>query len=490
MVKNSILNGIGAGARMLFAVLAIPLLIRQLGLIDFGVWNVALTFFSVILLAEGGISIATTVFLARSLEKKESNEINQVLSNSLVFILILSTGASLLTYLFAPALVALFDRSLSLEQLTVAEKAVEVSAIAAWFRINQQFFAGIVQAFGRYDIYSLLFTIQALLANSLGLIVIAAFGGGPVQLMWGVSFFSGCVLLIYLGMTLRLLKDYPLRFSWSWAKGSEIARHSLTVWLTSIGGTLFSQGDRLLVAALLSIEEFSIYVAVIGVARQINTLSGILAQPLLPVVSRAKEKLDFTSIRSALEQNMLLLVLGITTIVFFLILDAPFVMNILFNQPETDSYLLGYRVAIAVYGLYSLNAFGYYILFGIDQVRVNTLMVLGSGVVSLVFIYFLSQRFGLSGAFYGNAGFLFTLYLTYAGINRIAPGNKNLRNILLAALVLIPLLAGWSSLADYFHPVIYFGVAFFIFGSGWYILFQFTGFHHRLLQALTEKRST
>lgn len=62
--RNSVFNTLGAGFRLLIVLATQPLLIRLLGLEQYGVWVVLLALINIGALAEFGLGTALTTFLA------------------------------------------------------------------------------------------------------------------------------------------------------------------------------------------------------------------------------------------------------------------------------------------------------------------------------------------------------------------------------------------------------------------------------------------
>ncbi len=62
-------------------------------------------------------------------------------------------------------------------------------------------------------------------------------------------------------------------------------RYSLAAWLVVVGTVLFTQGDRLVVGAVLGTATLGVYAVITSTVLQINSLSATAVLPILPEIS-------------------------------------------------------------------------------------------------------------------------------------------------------------------------------------------------------------
>ena len=161
--------------------------------------------------------------------------------------------------------------------------------------------------------------------------------------------------------------------------------------------------------------------AITNITTQINVLSSLPVQPLVPIVSNylATEGLGGEGlkqrVKSALQLNGVVS-LGMGVILFSF---APMLLSFLVGKGLTDESVTLFRTATVIYSLYSLNAVGYYLLFGLNQVAVCMKINLLSGLFSLLLIYLGTMNFGILGAIVGNIGYLGSLYLATTGLGKV-----------------------------------------------------------------------
>jgi O-antigen/teichoic acid export membrane protein len=418
MKRNGFYNIVGSLARLSIAFLSIPLLIRWIGVEEYGLWVLASTALGMVGIAEGGLSTSTTFFISRDIAAKNDLGLSETLSTVMTAMLLLATTASAGLSITAPSLVSLFS-NLQPDQQSTVEIALQLGSLLVWTRLMQGIAIGVEQANECYGAMNILLTLQSLLAN-LGMLVIAGLGGKTLAFMgWQVG--VSCLSLgIHTYVSWSLLKEHQVRFRWSRDKSRKIAQYSAATWFTSLGSALFQNGDRLIVGSLLGPKALGVYAAIVSVTSQINNISSSAIQPLLPRLRHLIEKQlsSENEIKKIIRQSLQVNVLIILVIESFLILFAPTVVNLLFGMSTIDNYLPIFCIATIIYSLYSANAAGHYMLLAAGATNVLMITTVLSGAVSLILIYGGAVLFGLSGAVIGNVGYVGTYLLTLWGMRK------------------------------------------------------------------------
>ena len=194
----------------------------------------------------------------------------------------------------------------------------------------QQIPAGVEQAFHRYGVLNILTTAQQALSN-LGLLGVAWLGGRSLAFMKWQALVGGLALVAHVLVAWRLLRPWQLRPVWNAARIREIGKYSVMTWTSTIGTVLFSQCDRLVIGAMLNTASLGVYSAISNITAQINTMSALPVQPLLPFVSQMKvSRESFTAegkryLRDALQMNAALALAAGSTLCLF----APEVVGLL-----------------------------------------------------------------------------------------------------------------------------------------------------------------
>lgn len=442
MRKNSVYNTVGGLVKLSLGLLSVPFLTRSLGVESYGLYATISAIINIALFSEWSASIAVTVLMTKktlsteaSTERKEENN---TLSASAIFVSLLSVGTALFVLLSASS-IAFFFENLSLVQKNVLEKALRLGSIVIFARFTHQFFIGILQAHKAYGLTNILSTFYTIISVSSSL-YIAATSKDLVQIqlfqlvialsMTGVYWIC-CQYAGYLHI--RLFMKPKL------VEVIELSKYGFKMWLTALGSTLFSQFDRIIILRLFGAEFTGLYSALTSLTNQINVISSMPIQPLLPLISEHKQdirdkiskKLEET-LSKAFTVNACLIVIATVTLIFF----SNQIVALLFTKYSYNSYSV--RVCLIVitcaYSLYSFNATGYFTLLAIREERYVTQVVVFSGIITLVLIYVLSLKFGVLGACFGNIGYSFTLLLNNKALRKL---NVNIRYTLSGVVFLV-----------------------------------------------------
>ena len=104
-LRNGLYNVAGQVVRGVIAVLAIPFLIRFLGISEYGVWSLACAFLALLTICEGGLSVAAAFFLSKDLATNDTREAGRTLAFILMSAATLSAAIALLLWFAGPLLV-------------------------------------------------------------------------------------------------------------------------------------------------------------------------------------------------------------------------------------------------------------------------------------------------------------------------------------------------------------------------------------------------
>ncbi|BDA70161.1 polysaccharide biosynthesis protein [Calothrix sp. PCC 7716] len=421
LLKNGLYNTIAGVIRLGLSLLTVPVLINLMGVEEYGLWALASAVVAVVLLAEAGLSIATTVYVAQ-VDKKDANSLSQILTVSFGGMLILATTFMLLLFLSSEPISAFFPR-LEAQQRQTLVSTLQIASLAVWIRLMQQVFVGVEQAYERYGLMNLLNTIQWVLLNC-GLCIIAWLGGRTFELMEWLVACNFAILICHASVIKSLLKGIKIRFLWDNTTGLNIIKHSLNSWIATLGVVLFLKCDRLIVASILGSKVLGVYAAITDAVGAIHLFSALPVQPLLPYISQHQEKkvhnLDLRKyVQQSLALNALLAIILGTSLYIF----SPIIMNIMLKESATENIIMSFKLAIIIYTLYSLNAVGYFILLNI-AVKKMMIIILFSSVLTLLLIAFGAKYFGLIGAILGNGVYIITIWMNAIALSLLGLSKK------------------------------------------------------------------
>ncbi|MEZ0485840.1 oligosaccharide flippase family protein [Fibrella aquatica] len=462
MFKNGLYNLLGTIARLALSIASVPLLLRFLGPSDYGLYAILMAIINISVLSEWSICMVLIVFVTQAVAKPREPTalLGNTLRQALVLVVCLAIITATLLWLLSPFMALAFP-NLSESHRILLKRGCQLSAIVVFFRLLQQFFIGLEQAHGHYKLLNSIGTIFTI--SQTVLILVAAYWQKGLLAIISVQAAATAVFLFIHG---TCCYQYgwlsPLRQADKnqWDQFPRMLMYSSRTFIGGIGSAFFSQGDRLVVGRLLGLEASGFYAALASVATQIHTLSTIAIQPLVPTLTKLVEQVSLpnspastqesleTTISRALKINAILAV-GLGSLIMMM---APELSAFLFKHDLSKLTLTsnGLRVIAFIYTLYSLNAVGYYMLLAIKREIVTTMLTLICGSASLLLVGILGHFYGVTGALYGNAGYLLTLLLLVYGFKSFSLRWQLWLNAMWQPLLILISVFGASKVIDSF----------------------------------------
>jgi O-antigen/teichoic acid export membrane protein len=416
-VKNGIYNTAAGAIRILLGILTIPVLVRTLGVQEYGLWTLVSSLVGMMSLLEGGFSTTTTFFIAQDIGNKDREGLSQTITVTLLGILGLASIGGVSFWFSAESIARGFPKLDPVQYLTLL-KAIQLSSVVLIFRLLQQVLIAINQGLQKYQETSVISTLQSII-QCLGYISIPYFGGRTVELMMWQLALTTAFLLIYVIFTLKFFHPWSVHYAWNNRKGFNVLKYSGSVWMSNLGGVLFSQVDKILVGYIAGTAALGVYGVITNIASQINTISAAPVQPILPMLTEylAKNKSEqiYDQLKRAFQLNCLVAV-GLGS---FLMLGGEIILPLILASGIGKETLLAYQSGVFIYTIYSLNAVGYYICFAVNLVEYCMVIVMASGILSLSLINFGVEHLGILGGVIGNAGYFLSLLLVWKAMRRM-----------------------------------------------------------------------
>jgi O-antigen/teichoic acid export membrane protein len=405
--KNSFFVSTGAFLRLLVSLVSIPLLIRFLGLNRYGIWTVLNSVVAIAALMELGLSIAMTIRVSASQARQDWVGTKDGLSTSFVLITCMGVTTSLGLWLVSPLLVKVLFSSDKLGQVEVLP-ALGLLSWVILLRFWQQWSMAVEAALLRYDLQAIMETLSGLFLQ-IGIVIIALAKGSMLMLAAWSVFTTGLTLVGHYLILKRIQIIRMLWFRFSWQEARDLIRFGVMQWVSSLGSTLFGYADRIIVNLFLGTGAAGLYSAVTSVAVQINSLSAIPLRVIPPAISSAKalsqqDRVQQIFIR-ATKLNGLFVLLIAAPIMFW---SHP-LARILVGQEYITQTAKFLQILGVVYGIYSLNAAGFFTAIGIGRPILNARWSLISGTSFCIILVVFILWIGLIGAVWANMAFALSL---------------------------------------------------------------------------------
>lgn len=439
---NSLINTIGGLIKLSLGVISVPIMVKVLGLELYGKYVIVTAFVNFFAMSEWSISLAVTVFLAREITegKYHSVKYKNILSSIFIVIILFSFVTCLLLYTFSPLLAELINNSSSTSKDFLSDSILLICFIL-FFRCLIQFFVGIEQAYKNYKITNLISTFYNILLT-LGTLLVAWFYQSIIYLLILQLLINILFVFVHFAWCYKEKFFYINYFSFNNKYTVPILKFCTKTWSGSLGGMLFLQGDKLLVSHMFGVNFTGIYSAITSITTQINQISSLPIQVIVPTISNLLANKDnkpneyiIKTLRNVFNINVFVSITLGVFINFFALEIINLFLNDHVDKIGNNVYYL--IIASTIYSIYSLNATGYFILYAIGKEGYVAIITILSSIISLLFILFFSKSIGPIGAFLGNAGFIITLLFIHKSISLINMSSLELLKIIIIPIVIL-----------------------------------------------------
>lgn len=290
LAKNTIWNLLGSGAPALLALLAIPILVRSIGVPRFGLLTLIWTVVGYFSLFDLGLGAALTRMVADRLGTGGTDEIPAIVWTSLA----LMSGLSLLGVVaLAASSPTLVHRILKVPMNLQSESLQAFLLLAGClpFMITTTGLRGILEAQQRFGIVNAI-RIPTNAFTFVGPLAVLPFSHSLVPI---VAVLAAGRILAWLAYLLSCLKSMPsLRTSLAFARHhvGYVLRFGTWMTVSNVISPLMFYVDRMVIGAMVSVAAVAYYATPFEVVSRLLTIPSALAGVLFPAftVSLAQDR--------------------------------------------------------------------------------------------------------------------------------------------------------------------------------------------------------
>ena len=384
----------------LFFILIMPVAIRILGEVFFGLWSILYALMLLANIGTLGVSSIVSKFAAEAPVEHLSDEqiFGEIITAGLLIVLPMAT---LLALAFT------FSRDLIAQAVTTDPEWTRQFSRAmplVGFSMFPMFLSQVFQGFLLSQLQNQIarqIEVSSAIALWLGVVMsVVLFGRNLVTIAIWCLINSVIVLALYYlavrrqtKLTLRLC---PLRIR-------TMLSFSGYMFLESGAIGLFQNLDRVIVGLILGPAVAGVYSVGTSVGVRMSMVIGQATQVMIPYASlkdSTDDSLRLYAIFRKLSRYISLLVAILSSL---LILWMDEVLSIWISPEYAASYSHIFRLFIVGYGLLSLVRPAHQTLTGTGKVKITSLIYLFSTISMLISLYFLAHFFGLAGAALANS---------------------------------------------------------------------------------------
>ena len=410
MKRNSLIKNVMFGFLSWFLPLglsfaATPLIVRGLGVEQYGVYALVLGF----------ISYSFTFNIARSIIKyvsefqvtKDTKKISEIISTT--FWLNLLVGGIGMIILVA------FSKWFVINLLKIEDKlqdeainALYLASVIILAGTTAQVFSSVIQAIHRFDIYSFI-TVVNTSVLTVGNIVLVWYNQKIEMLLVWTLFMTFLGSLIFFFFSRRLLPNFNLTFGFSGKILSLVLKYSFAVIITQTLGNIMVLFERSWITSKLGSEAVTYYVIPLNLGIYVHAFVSSITLVLLPLSSEVEALGD--------KEKLLIIYTKATKIVLVL---ASFLCLTLINgrnlilqlwvgvdfSEKSSGTLITHAFT---FSLLAISIISFQVIEGIGLPRVSAAIVFGWFVFSIPLMIFLTPDYGIVGV--GSARLIGALIL-------------------------------------------------------------------------------
>ena len=375
--------------------LAAPILLKHLGVAQYGVWVVAVAAMNTGGIIASGFGDANIQYVASVRSSGDRQQLVGSVRGMMGINLLLGCALALFTYLLSPLAVRhLVPSDVSLQMMCLW--SLRIASLLMLVRAIESVCVSTQRAFERYGAairISLLARVLTLIAAMV--LVLRGYGVSGIMLATAALMVLGTAAQL---VRLRqLISGVSLLPAFDRRATSMLFGFGTFSWMLAVSGVVFSQADRLILGVSLGASAVTAYALCVQMAQPIYGFASSGLHFLFPYLAARRAESQPATLRKAIVAacavNVLLVLVGTAAV---LLLGIPLLRA--WVGPSIAHSAAGILAPIAwSFALLGLNVTAYYGLLALGQVRVVTLLNLAGGATMLLLMVWLLPRQGIRG---------------------------------------------------------------------------------------------
>jgi len=388
-VKGSVVfKGLAVAASFL----AVPLMIRYLGLEQYGVWATLLSIMSWVVFFDLGIGNGLRNKLAESLAKHQVPEAAGYIASSYSWIGVISL---LLFALIAGAAFFLPWQTIFNTE-TVNTSTLRNAVVMAAFFMLLNFWLGLINQILNAVQKTSFVVLGQLISNASALLMVFVLNQvTDTSLLYLVAAYGGSMVLANLLLSLWFYnkhRELRPRLSFELRHIHPLLSVGLQFFVIQIAVLIIFTTDKILITQLFGPQYVTQYDVVFKLFSIISILHGLLAAPLWSAYTDAYHRADFNWIKGALRKQLMLFI-GVVMVTIALALMARLIIGWWIGSGVLESSWLVISMGVFIV-ISTWNNIYSYLLNGIGEIRVQLLTALIAMLMNIPLSILLVKYFG------------------------------------------------------------------------------------------------
>jgi O-antigen/teichoic acid export membrane protein len=381
----------------LIMLVAAPLLLRSLGVLQYGTWMLVNSITATAGGLAGGFGDGATKYVSMY----RSREDPRSATNSVLAILFVNCALGLA---FAVTMAAcgpwlitrVFPVPPALQHTAVV--ALRISAALLVVRFAEAVYTSATRGYERYA-PMVRISLAARVATTLAALLLALGGHGLVPILWTTLFIAAASLVGQAWLTHTMLQ---VRVSLSWhdisAALREVFSFSAFTWVKSTLGVLVGHADRLLVGALLGTGPLAFYALCNQITQPMHALMASAFNFLFPNLSSQTASGEWLQAQRAYRTAARVATFSVFAMAAALIATSKVFLHLWLGAAAATEYRALLITMAVGNGLLAISVVPHYAALALGRARALAGVNLVAGILSLGGGYLLIHRIGLLGA--------------------------------------------------------------------------------------------
>lgn len=372
-----------------------PVMLRNLGVAQYGVWAVVAAVVSIGSIIASGFGDANIQHVATQRNAGDPDALLRAVRSTMGIHLVLGSAIAVIAWMLAPYMarhVTATDADLRFACLW----SLRIASVVILVRTVETVCISTQRAFERYGAavrISIFVRILSLVAAAL----LSNFGRGVVSIMA----VTAVVTLLGLGLQTARLKELLHASSLAPAFDRDATRalfaFGIFSWIQAVAGVIFSQTDRLITGVSLGATAVASYALCVQMAQPIYGFAASGLHFLFPYFAQRRVTMSTAALRKAVLLafivNLLLVALGTAVLLLFGIR----ILRAWGGDAIAQSATHVLPLIVWSSALLGLNVTGTYAMLALGRVQAVTWLNLASGATMLLLIMWLLPHYGVYG---------------------------------------------------------------------------------------------
>lgn len=392
LFSNALWNMSATIIMALAGFLIVPIIIKEIGIENFGIYAIILMVGGFAQLQSLGLGEATLKFVSQYYARNDINGVNRVLGSTLSVYIFSGTIISGVIIFFSPYIINLFK--LSSENFSNASIALRISGVSFFISIFSSAFKSIPEAVQRYDILSK-YNLIMMIIRYVSMYYIAILGGGIIGLTYLTLVSAVIDIFIYGFLAKKMIPNITLFPSFQKDGIQEVIGFGVFSFFNDLIQKVSTYIDQFVLGVFFSAASVGYLTAPKDLIIKAQSLTGAVSQALFPKFSSMEEGNEMKTLYVTS-----LWVLTIFSIIIFvpLAIIIPFFLS-KWLTPEFaengSTFARLFCLGVAFNG--GVSAY-FALLKGTGRIKWLTNIISTLTVLSILSSIFLVYKFGIIGS--------------------------------------------------------------------------------------------